>query len=101
MVELDKEALEKARLALYGAWSDGDFDEALGLAAVAIDAYLDAVDVCRPIGHVTFAHDGFSGDIIGHYTTREGKRGVVVQQDGTRVVHVYGEKWLSPISPEE
>lgn len=40
------------------------------------------------------AHDNFSGDIIGKYVTREGKRGVVVQQDGTRVVHVYGEKWL-------
>lgn len=40
------------------------------------------------------AHDGFTGDIIGRYVTREGKRGAVVQQDGTRVVHVYGEKWL-------
>jgi hypothetical protein len=46
-------------------------------------------------GHVEIAHDGFAGDIIGHYVTREGKRGVVVQQDGTRVVHVYGEKWLT------
>lgn len=49
----------------------------------------------RPSGHVSIAHDGFAGDIIGHYETREGKRGVVVQQDGTRVVHVYGEKWLT------
>jgi hypothetical protein len=48
----------------------------------------------RPTGHVVIAHDGFAGDIIGHYVTREGKRGVVVQQDGTRVVHVYGEKWI-------
>lgn len=44
--------------------------------------------------HVSIAHDGFAGDIIGSYLTREGKRGVVVQQDGTRVVHVYGEKWI-------
>jgi hypothetical protein len=49
----------------------------------------------RPTGHVTIAHDGFSGEIIGHYVTREGKPGVVVQQDSTRVVHVYGEKWLN------
>ncbi|WP_395451152.1 hypothetical protein ACHMW7_15995 [Aminobacter sp. UC22_36] len=49
----------------------------------------------RPTGHVAIAHDGFSGEIIGHYITREGKSGVVVQQDGTRVVHVYGEKWLN------
>lgn len=53
----------------------------------------------RPTGHVEIAHDGFSGDIIGHYVTREGKHGVVVQQDGTRVVHVYGEKWLAPAPP--
>lgn len=53
-----------------------------------------------PAGHVTIAHDGFSGNIIGYYTTREGKRGVVVQQDGTRVVHVYGEKWIIPPTEE-
>ncbi len=43
---------------------------------------------------VTIEHDGFIGDIIGHYVTREGKRGVVLQQIGTKVVHVYGEKWI-------
>lgn len=47
-----------------------------------------------PARRAVIAHDGFAGDIIGHYVTREGKRGVVIQQDGTRVVHVYGEKWL-------
>ncbi len=41
-------------------------------------------------------HDGFCGTRQGSYTTREGKRGVVLQQVGTRVVHVYGEKWLVP-----
>lgn len=41
--------------------------------------------------HVTIVHDGFIGDVIGSYVTREGKRGIVVQQDGTRVVHVYRE----------
>lgn len=40
-------------------------------------------------------HDGFQGTVIGHYTTAEGKTGVVMQQDGTRVVHVYGTKWLN------
>lgn len=39
-------------------------------------------------------HDGFKGTIIGFYTTIEGKEGVVLQQCGTRVVHVYGLKWL-------
>jgi hypothetical protein len=41
-------------------------------------------------------HDAFEGSIIGEYTTREGKRGVVLQQTGTKVVHVYSEKWLTP-----
>lgn len=39
-------------------------------------------------------HDGFVGTRIGDYVTREGKRGVVLQQVGTRVVHVYGERWI-------
>jgi hypothetical protein len=41
-------------------------------------------------------HDVFEGTIQGYYITREGKRGVVLQQIGTRVVHVYGERWLAP-----
>lgn len=45
-------------------------------------------------GLVEIAHDGFRGTIQGRYVTREGKPGVVLQQDGTRVVHVYGEKWI-------
>ncbi len=40
--------------------------------------------------------DGFVGTVIGHYTRLDGKKGVVVQQDGTNVVHVYGMKWLIP-----
>lgn len=40
------------------------------------------------------AHDGFEGTAIGSYRTREGKKGVVLQQVGTKVVHVYGRKWL-------
>lgn len=39
-------------------------------------------------------HDGFAGQIIGHYRTLEGKPGIVGQLDGASVVHVYGEKWL-------
>jgi hypothetical protein len=48
----------------------------------------------------TIEHDGFSGNVVGSYITREGKRGVVLQQIGTRVCHLYGEKWLSPITKE-
>jgi hypothetical protein len=47
------------------------------------------------------AHDGFEGTLQGRYVTREGKRGVVLQQIGTRVVHVYGEKWLEPAPHQE
>lgn len=52
-----------------------------------------------PAGSFRIEHDGFQGDMVGNYVTREGKRGVVLQQHGTRVVHVYGEKWLIPIQP--
>lgn len=45
-------------------------------------------------------HDGFEGVEIGSYTTLEGKQGVVLQQVGTRVVHVYGRKWLSGTSTD-
>jgi hypothetical protein len=48
-------------------------------------------------------HDGFQGEVIGSYRTREGKEGVVLQQIGTKVVDVYGRKWLSasPPPPEQ
>lgn len=51
-------------------------------------------------GPFIIEHDGFVGNIIGRYVTREGKIGVVLQQVGTRVVHVYGEKWLKIYHPE-
>lgn len=39
-------------------------------------------------------HDGFIGEVIGYYKTKEGKQGVVLQQQETKVVHVYALKWL-------
>lgn len=64
-----------------------------------------AMGDCRVCGHserkpwhlftkYTIDHDGFEGVVIGQYKTLEGNNGVVLQQVGTRVVHVYGEKWL-------
>lgn len=48
-----------------------------------------------PLGReLKVGHDGFIGNIIGHYETRERKRGLVLQQLKTRVVHVYGVKWF-------
>jgi len=41
-------------------------------------------------------YDDFTGTVIGSYRTKEGKDGLVLQQDGTRVVHVYGRKRLTP-----
>jgi hypothetical protein len=35
------------------------------------------------------ARDGFVGSEVGSYTTREGADGVVLQQIGTGVVHIY------------
>lgn len=40
------------------------------------------------------AYDGFQGTVVGHYTTREGKEGVVLQAVGSKVVHVYNKKHL-------
>jgi len=34
-------------------------------------------------------HDGFEGALIGTYATIQGLEGVVLQQVGTKVVHVY------------
>ena len=42
-------------------------------------------------------HDGFQGVVIGGYMRLDGEQGVVMQQDGTNVVHVYGTKWLKGI----
>jgi hypothetical protein len=38
------------------------------------------------------ARDGFLGTVIGSYITREGEMGVVLQQIGTRVCHIYREQ---------
>lgn len=37
-------------------------------------------------------YDGMIGTIVGHYTTREGRKGVVLQQQGTKIIHVYNEQ---------
>jgi len=44
--------------------------------------------------HVHIDHDGFHGRVIGHYQRDDGYQGVVLQQDGTKVVHVYGLRHL-------
>jgi hypothetical protein len=43
-------------------------------------------------------HDGFEGVVIGEYTTLEGKQGLVLQQAGTKIVHVYGKQWCKEIT---
>lgn len=43
---------------------------------------------------VFIEHDGFVGTIIGFYERNDGYCGVVVQQLDTKVVHVYGLKYL-------
>jgi hypothetical protein len=45
------------------------------------------------------ARDGFVGSVIGDYVTREGVAGKVLQQIGTRVVHVYRCTALERYSP--
>lgn len=56
----------------------------------------------RAIGAaVRVDYDGFAGTVQGHYVTREGRRGAVVQQHGTKVVHVYGVDRLKPDHRDE
>lgn len=51
-----------------------------------------------PLGtKVSVEYDGFQGTVIGHYQRLDGYEGVVVQQHGTRVVHVYGVKRVDKI----
>ncbi|UPT53357.1 hypothetical protein [Synechococcus phage Ssp-JY38] len=45
-------------------------------------------------------HDGFRGRVLNPYVTFEGKKGQVCQHNGSRMVHVYGEKWLKRVAPE-
>lgn len=42
--------------------------------------------------------DDFVGTVIGHYERLDGRKGVVVQQDGARVVHAYGENRVEVIN---
>ena len=70
--------------------SHGTWDQNFILAALLVSA-------SPPLGsRFRIEHDGFEGIVIGYYTRLDGKRGVVGQQIGTNIVHVYGEKWISP-----
>jgi hypothetical protein len=47
------------------------------------------------------ARDGFIGSQIGTYVTREGVEGVVLQQVGTSVVHVYRKTSVEVTTKEQ
>lgn len=62
-----------------------------------ISMFVTLLASANPIGApFRIEHDGFEGEVIGYYQRRDGKRGIVGQQIGTNIVHVYGEKWLKP-----
>lgn len=74
--------------------------EALAPARAALLAAMGGDDVAWPLGtHVHIDHDGFHGRVIGHYRRDDGYDGVVLQQDGTKVVHVYGLRHLREDGP--
>jgi len=58
------------------------------------DELKELVTVRQPPKVYKNENDGFVGTVQGFYTTREGEHGVVLQQIGNRVVHVYRQKWL-------
>ena len=47
------------------------------------------------------ARDGFVGHGIGTYCTREGVNGIVLQQIGTRIVHVYRMTSVEHLEPND
>lgn len=51
----------------------------------------------RPQIYYRCDYDEFEGIKIGTYTTLEGKEGLVLQQLGTKVVHVYRRDRLTRI----
>jgi len=81
---------------------EGGTDQFYGEAIKELIAIAQAMKMGSSLGlpirgeRFTIQHDGFHGEVIGYYQRRDGKRGVVGQQIGTNIVHVYGEKWLQP-----
>lgn len=89
----ERERDEARKLAHRWAAQAGDAD----VRAVAAEAEVSRLKAGTVTGRFRIEHDGFVGDAIGSYTRRDGKRGIVLQQDGTNVCHLYGEKWCVPI----
>ncbi len=101
------EALRKVRSSLETELERGVITDTLWMNDSPAETIFDFIDAAlsaqaEPTQVAThrIEHDGFEGTVIGTYTTREGKRGVVLQQIGTKVVHVYGEKWLATLEPK-
>ena len=45
-------------------------------------------------------YDVFCGTVIGYYVTRESELGLVLQEEGTKAIRVYGEKcFKKPAQP--
>jgi hypothetical protein len=68
---------------------------------------MDQITASWPYGtYATVERDGFNGTVVGWYVTREGHQGLVLQQNGSRVVHVYRESGVCkvgqrPFRPDE
>jgi hypothetical protein len=104
--EIEARARTRAKQRWTDAYNSADSQLDIDLAdRIAMLRRELAMARSRPAAEVTgpqrgdrflIDHDGFVGTVIGEYQRLDGKRGVVLQQDGTTVVHVYGEKWLKP-----
>lgn len=72
-------------------------DHYLGLMAMDdVDELRQGLRRFNEIGQrFSIKHDGFIGTCIGHYQRRDSEEGVVLQQDGTNVVHVYRRQWIT------
>jgi hypothetical protein len=94
-------SLTKAAVAEYLATQieHGGFKFSGWVTEAQRNIVMEALRAYDPVEPVTYRieHDGFEGVQIGSYRTLEGKEGVVLQQNATRVVHVYGRKWLNRV----
>ncbi|TPJ57427.1 MULTISPECIES: hypothetical protein [unclassified Mesorhizobium] len=94
----------EVRTAFFAGFSAGEAAGKFGddTDSEAWDRFALSTPTAPELGAVhRIEHDGFEGTAQGSYVTREGKHGVVLQQVGTKVVHVYGERWLKPAAASE
>jgi hypothetical protein len=86
-----------------GEWDDDliahDTEKLVVFVLTELESQMVASAPSNPNQVYRVEYDGFVGTEQGSYVTREGKAGVVLQQVGTKVVHVYGRNRIEREQP--